>query len=167
MIASKFKAHEIHDWLTSREISRYKYFDGEITLLNVLTHTICHEFSHFIQQIHGQSFRGSIHNSYFYTILDSFYSNFTADKVRSELAIRCQQKQIQLEFDNSKLPLSIQTHYQKDDKISFQHGNKTRHGVITNVNRKTVTVVTTDKLFRRQLWRVPYSHLIKSIHNSE
>jgi hypothetical protein len=89
MVASKTDPVAMCRWLSSREIHKRRYYDGELNLLNILSHTIAHEFGHFVQVILGRSYSGSVHNAEFYTILDRIHSGGEGDKIREALHSAC------------------------------------------------------------------------------
>lgn len=89
MVASKTDPNYICKWLTSREVHERKYYGGQITLLNVLAHTIAHEFGHFVQVILGRRYDGSVHNEEFYVILDRIHASGEGDKIRDALHRQC------------------------------------------------------------------------------
>ncbi len=96
MIADKSDPESICKWLTAKEVHQRKYFQGEINLLNVLTHTMAHEFGHFVQVILGRRYDGSVHNPEFYTILDRIHQSGEADKLRDALHRHCLHRGIDL-----------------------------------------------------------------------
>lgn len=96
MVASKTNPDKMGKWLTAREIKQRGYFGGELTLLNVLAHTMAHEFGHFVQVILGRSYSGSVHNPEFYNILDRIHSGGEANKIREALHEHCMQLNIDL-----------------------------------------------------------------------
>ena len=53
------------NWTTGQEIVERGYFAGEISAINLIAHTCCHEFSHVIQSIRGWRSRGGVHNKEF------------------------------------------------------------------------------------------------------
>lgn len=89
MVASKTDPHLICKWLTSREIHERNYFNGQINLLNVLAHTMAHEFGHFVQVILGRRYDGSVHNHEFYAILDRIHASGEGEKIRDALHQNC------------------------------------------------------------------------------
>jgi len=158
MIKSKFSDYQITHWLTYREIIKYNYFDGKPSLLNVLTHTICHEFSHLIQQHFKWHIKGSVHNHKFYDILDYFYDTGIAIVLRDRLSETCKTQRISLR--QIKEPVQLPDHenisFTLNDMVSFVHKNKTVKGKISKINRKTVAIKV-GRLFNHTVWRVPKS----------
>lgn len=96
MVASKMDPGELCRWRTSREVFERNYFDKQLTLLNVLAHTIAHEFGHVVQNILGRRYDGSVHNKEFYAILDRIHASGEAGKVRDALHQRCMDQDIDL-----------------------------------------------------------------------
>ena len=89
MVASKSDPNYICKWLTSREVHERKYFNGQINLLNVLAHTMAHEFGHFVQVILGRRYDGSVHNQEFYVILDRIHASGEGERIRDALHRNC------------------------------------------------------------------------------
>lgn len=162
MIKSKFNQNEVRHWLTYREIIRRNYFDGETSLLNLLSHTICHEVSHFIQQLRGWHKRGSIHNKQYYQILDEMHSNKHADTIRDMVSDSCDSLNISLDFDihQHKETTRDEMFISVNDTVSFEHRTKTHTGTVVKVNRKTV-IIRVKKLFKDSSWKVP-KQLVKN-----
>lgn len=96
MVADVMDPDELCRWRTSREVFERNYFDKQLTLLNVLAHTIAHEFGHVVQNILGRRHEGSVHNQEFYAILDRIHSSGEAEKVRAALHQRCMDQAIDL-----------------------------------------------------------------------
>lgn len=101
MVKSKMDPYELCRWRTSREVFERNYFEKELTLLNVLAHTIAHEFGHVVQNILGRRYAGSVHNEEFYAILDRIHSSGEAEKVRAALHQRCIDQGIDLRRINA------------------------------------------------------------------
>lgn len=89
MVADKTDSSTMCTWLTAREIYDRGYYNRQLTLLNVLSHTIAHEFGHCVQVILGRRYNGSVHNAEFYEILDRIHASEEADRIRSALHSRC------------------------------------------------------------------------------
>ena len=96
MIAAKHEAHSAAGWLSGREIQQRGYFGGELTTLNLLAHTCCHEFAHLLQYSAGKRFRGSVHNRHFYEILDQLHASGGAEAARSHLQQQAEQSGVEL-----------------------------------------------------------------------
>lgn len=86
MVAEKSEPALAAQWLTSHEMKRRGYCNGRFSVGELLAHTACHEYAHFIQQAHGWLQRGSVHNWHFYSVLDRLYDAGLAANVRSYLA---------------------------------------------------------------------------------
>ncbi|WP_100638982.1 hypothetical protein [Marinobacter salexigens] len=160
MIQAKHHPATASGWLSSREIHRRGYFDGELNTLNLLAHTCCHEFAHLLQHSAGHRFPGSVHNRHFYNILDGLHENGEAGAVREVLAMRAEQQGIDLPQQSFDMP---DTNKQKaawkvGEAVAFNHGLQEFQGEITRVNRKTCTVDGTGKS-RGVRYRVPMQML--------
>jgi len=156
MIASKLNPVEAVHWLSYREIIKRNYFDGDTSLSNLLSHTICHEFAHALQQIQGLVFKGSIHNAHFYRILDQLHASSLANDVKQELEHLCDQHSISLIYNQPSVAekAALTPLFRLNDTIQFKHRNKLISARIIKINSKTLTVESKG-LFKSILWRVP------------
>jgi len=156
MIASKLNPVEAEHWLSYREIIKRNYFDGDTSLNNLLSHTVCHEFAHALQQIQGLVFKGSIHNEHFYRILDQLHHSSLANNVKQELRQLCEQHSINLTYNQPPAAATgvLKPPFQLNDTIQFKHRNKLISARIIKINSKTFTVESKG-LFKTILWRVP------------
>jgi hypothetical protein len=142
MIRAKQEPETAQWWLSTREIQNRGYFAGEISPLNLLAHTCCHEFAHLLQHNAGHRHYRSVHNRHFYRILDDLHQSGQAETTRAYLAERAGADEIPLEQTPFTLPdPHSQAHqWQVGDEITFQDRSTHRHGRILRVNRKTCTV---------------------------
>lgn len=160
MIESKFIPHEACRWLSFREITNREYYQSDTSLLNVFSHTICHEFAHALQQLNRQVYKGSIHNDYFYKHLDHIHKSGLAESVKSRLQEKCIMAGIALDYQAAVAATGLNPAIDIDPNIAinsliqFKHKNKLITGRVIKVNRKTFTVET-KSLFLTQLWRIP------------
>lgn len=72
MLESKQNKKEAMEWTTGKEIQERKYFKNP-SFKNMIVAVILHEYAHVIQVQDGGTSKGSVHNKYFYEILDGFY----------------------------------------------------------------------------------------------
>lgn len=163
MVRSKFNLHESVMWMSHREIIKRNYFNGDTGLINLLAHTVCHEFAHAIQQMHGKIYKGSVHNQHFYDLLDQLHIDGHADTVKQHISQYCQQASIDIRRDAQSLkhqadqPKLIKL----DSQIQFTHKNKSYTGKVIKVNRKTV-IVKVRGLIKHTVWKVPISRAIET-----
>ncbi|MFO7527979.1 MAG: hypothetical protein R6W86_04125 [Marinobacter sp.] len=163
MIAAKQRAETADGWLSTRELRGRSYFGGELSTLNLLAHTCCHEFAHLLQYSAGQRAYGSVHNRHFYEILDHLHDSGAAMATRDFL-LRCStSKGIRIPDAPFELPdrASIASQWQVGEPVAFGEGAHRREGQIVRVNRKTCTVQGTGDC-RGSRYRVPLSMLRKS-----
>jgi hypothetical protein len=160
MIAAKQAAETAEGWLSTREIRQRGYFDGQVSPLNLLAHTCCHEFAHLLQQSAGQRHYGSVHNRHFYGILDELYDSGGAEATRTWLEGRAATLDVPLSGHSFELPDPHlhAMHWQTGEVVSFGEGRGERHGLIRRVNRKTCTVDGTGR-YRGSRYRVPFALL--------
>lgn len=156
MIQAKQQAESARGWLSTREILRRGYFDGEPSPLNLLAHTCCHEFAHLLQCQAGQRYRGSVHNRQFYAILDDLYLDGRAQATRR--ALEQQARNLDLELADTPLALPpaepIQSNWQPGQEVSFPTRRGLVQGRILRVNRNTCTVDGAGR-FQGIRYRVP------------
>lgn len=160
MIMAKQQAENAIGWLSSREIQQRGYFGGELTTLNLLAHTCCHEFAHLLQHSAGKRFYGSVHNHHFYEILDQLHGSGGAGAARDYLAELSRQQGLPMPHEPFEIiqPQQLTVDWQVGDAVRFGHGQTQHHGKIIRVNRKTCTVAGTGPS-RGLRYRVPVSLL--------
>jgi len=163
MILAKYQPETAVSWLSAREIRKREYFDGEVSPLNLLAHTCCHEFAHLLQQVAGQRHFGSVHNRHFYDILDQLHSSGAAEGTRAFLQKQADERGLSLPAQpftpiHAEAPV-LQRQWQVGESVGFGARQRQRQGVISRVNRKTCTVKGTGAS-RGLLYRVPKAMLI-------
>ena len=132
-------------WLTTKEIIKYRFYNGLITPLNLMSAVICHEFSHILQDVQHKRQYNSVHNTDYYRILLNIHKNYGQD-VRHALA------EIS-ELSNKEMqPRPLPT-YNKGDLISFQHKEHAINATILRINKHTYTVVENNDLDKQ--WLIP------------
>lgn len=142
MIAAKHRPETASGWLSAREIRKRGYFGGELSTLNLLAHTCCHEFAHLLQQSAGQRYRGSVHNRHFYSILDELHDSGAAPATRAALAELAVEQGLDLP-ETPFAPIDTRkqlAQWQVGDTVRFGTGRRELQGQIIRVNRKTCTV---------------------------
>lgn len=156
MIAAKYQPETAAGWLSAREIRKRNYFGGEVSPLNLLAHTCCHEFAHLLQQVAGKRHYGSVHNAGFYEILDQLHSSGAAQGTRVFLRDQAHQRGLSLpaETFTEVQDSTTQQPWQVGEHVRFGEGTRQRQGYISRVNRKTCTVEGTGRS-RGLRYRVP------------
>lgn len=165
MIAAKHQPESAIGWLSAREILKRGYFGGEVSTLNLLAHTCCHEFAHLLQHSAGQRFRGSVHNRHFYNILDELHESGAAKATRAALADQARDQGLALP-DTPFEPVDTRqhlAHWQVGDTVSFGAGRRELQGQIIRVNCKTCTVDGIGHS-RGVRYRVPVQMLSPLVH---
>ncbi len=160
MIAAKHQPETAQGWLSTREIRGRGYFGGEVSVLNLLAHTCCHEFAHLLQHSAGQRHFGSVHNRHFYEALDELHSSGAAGATRQYLSEEAEKAGLGLSSTVFELPNPVQQrrHWQVGDPVCFGEGARQKQGKVLRVNRKTCTVEGTHSA-RGLRYRVPLSML--------
>ncbi|MEX0604371.1 MAG: hypothetical protein WD623_16645 [Marinobacter sp.] len=156
MIVAKHRPDTAAGWLSSREIQRRRYFDGELSTANLLAHTCCHEFAHLLQHVAGKRHRGSVHNRHFYEILDELHVSGAAIAVRERLLADAADQGIELPDSAFEItsPREMLSTWQVGDTVMFGSGKRQTEGVIRRINRKTCTVDGTGR-WQGLRYRVP------------
>lgn len=163
MIMAKYQPDAAISWLSGREIRQHGYFDGEVTTLNLLAHTCCHEFAHLLQHVSGQRYRGSVHNRHFYRILGELHASGGAEATRHHLARQAEMAGISLPDEQMQPPDIGQliANWGVGDIVGFGTGKQKLQGTIVRVNRKTCTVEGTG-LSKGMRYRVPVQMLCRA-----
>ena len=156
MIAAKHQPETAQGWLSTREIRSRGYFDGEVSVLNLLAHTCCHEFAHLLQHSAGQRHYGSVHNRHFYETLDELHNSGAANATRHYLSEQATLAGIELSGAAFELPSPKQARqqWQVGDAVRFGDGRSEKKGEVIRVNRKTCTVLVSHQS-RLLRYRVP------------
>ena len=142
MVMAKQVPDTAASWLSTREIRNRGYFGGEISVLNLLAHTCTHEFAHLLQQHDGKRYHGSVHNQYFYQLLDQLNVDGLAEHTRRHLADLAGRRGLFLDDRAMAIPCQQQQagQWQKGDQVRFGEGRSAREGQVLKVNRRTCTV---------------------------
>ncbi|MBE0486332.1 hypothetical protein [Marinobacter sp.] len=156
MIAAKHQPETAQGWLSTREIRSRGYFGGEVSVLNLLAHTCCHEFAHLLQHSAGQRHYGSVHNRHFYEALDELHTSGAAHATRQHLSEQAAVAGIELPGSAFELPNPVQARqqWQVGDAVRFGDGRSKKKGEVIRVNRKTCTVLVNHQS-RLLRYRVP------------
>ena len=160
MITAKHQPETAQDWLSTREIRGRGYFGGEVSVLNLLAHTCCHEFAHLLQHSAGQRHYGSVHNRHFYEALDELHNSGAAHATRQYLSERATLAGLELSGFAFELPDPAHTRrpWQVGDSVRFGSSQNEKQGKVIRVNRKTCTVAVIHQA-RHLRYRVPLSLL--------
>lgn len=157
MVMAKQAPETAVSWLSTREIRSRGYFGGEVSVLNLLSHTCTHEFAHLLQQHAGKRYHGSVHNRDFYRLLDQLNEDGLAARTRERLADLAQHHGLTLDDGPMVMPCqqTQAAQWQPGDPVRFGEGRAAREGRILRVNRKTCTVEGTGAS-RGLRFRVPF-----------
>tara|TARA_R100001460_G_scaffold50881_1_gene89430 strand:- start:280 stop:1020 length:741 start_codon:yes stop_codon:yes gene_type:complete len=158
MVAAKFESQSAHGWLSTREIRKYGYFDGQVSTANLLAHTCCHEFAHLLQSASGKRKRGSVHNAAFYRILEEMHDSGAAMAVRAFLLERAAHQDMMIptaSLDTFNAQARLE-HFAIGDNVLFGTEGRQRQGEVIRINRRTCTVEGTGR-WRGTRYRVPVS----------
>lgn len=89
MVASKANPDTMCGWRSSRELRERGYYGGELNMLNLLAHTMAHEFAHLVQVLLDWRHINSVHNADFYRVLDRIHASEDAVLLRDSLHRAC------------------------------------------------------------------------------
>jgi len=156
MIESKFHLQQAKLWMTYREVLSRNYYNQDTSLVNILAHTVCHEFAHVIQLITKQAIKGSIHNTNFYSILDKIHLSNEANIIRDNLENYFSSNAISAEYihESTLSDNKSASNLRIGSSVSFLHKKKVYSGQIVKINSKTVQVKV-KKLLIASIWKVP------------
>lgn len=98
VLKKRYSARACAVWTTGQEILQRGYFGSRLELPELLTHTACHEFAHFVQVILGRRYRGSCHNDEFYQILDRIHHKGHADHLLTIFKREAQRRRLDTRF---------------------------------------------------------------------
>ncbi len=165
VFGTKMVAHKIEggkaDWLSTKEIQRYRYFNGDVSLMNVFAHTVCHEFAHLLQYRLYKRRKGSVHNAVFYQLLDECYEQGVAHKVKAFIEQALIAKGISLkEHKSTAKQLTPIKQWRKGDLIEFNNRGQWQKALVIRVNTKTVSAQPFNNMKTVNYWRIPFD-LIK------
>lgn len=160
MVGDKFSAEDCQGWLTGREIMERGYFDGQLSPVNLLTHTLCHEFAHILQFLGepGRRINQRSHTARFYRELDAIHQLGIAVLAREKLLARLVQRLDQALLCGELQPAAI-IKPSLGATVYFKHQQLTLSGKVLRRNRHTMTIEVSNGQ-RRSHWRVPY-HLAR------
>lgn len=163
MVASKCVAHA-GQWLSYRELSQYNFFDGYASPLNLLAHTVCHEFAHYIQAHYQQRRHGQVHNVHFYHHLRTLYAQGLAAQVQQYLAqaLPALAALRPIASHSSPALVGAEPHqFSVGQHISFYHKGELVQAEVTRVNQKTLSAKPLGHR-GKAYWRVP-PHLVTRV----
>ncbi len=157
MILDKLDPNLCVGWLTGREISERHYFDAEINYLNLLSHTICHEFAHVVQFEYAPKTRkaAKVHDKVFYYLLDEIHEQGYGQAVKDDLSEHARRYQLPLQFTQAPSTLFANRQLTTGKIVAFEHGGNKYQGQIKRRNKPTYTVEVHSPN-GLQKWRVPH-----------
>lgn len=140
MITSKLSSYsEASLWRTANEITKYHYFKGLLTPQTLLSHTLLHEYAHYVQETSGLRRPGAVHDSGFYRCLSDLYQSGLADKLYFEL---CKSEEfVALTFSKNKPAEYIENNFTVGQTVSFDYKSQSQTAIILRVNRTRLTVI--------------------------
>lgn len=154
MVEDKMTEAGASRWLSTKEIKRYGFFGGDVTLPKLLAHTVLHEYAHALQTVRGERLRGSVHNPEFYRILFQLHKDH-GPMVLASVERVFKQRGIDTAFRSapaltetppqahqSASPFAARIHdrrYSPGDTVCFEHKGETITARVTKVNQKTIS----------------------------
>lgn len=145
MVEAKCDPARMAQWRTSKEIVERGYFDGDLTLLNSLAHTVTHEFAHVVVVVMGLREANKSHSPEFYRILDKAHANGHADTIRTRLNEACLRRGIDLSSVKGVIPQTIGSGLQVSDfrvgQQVFFRGTEKGHNPLRVVKKNRTKIV--------------------------
>jgi len=129
-------------WLSYDEIKHRGYFNHHIRPAELMVHTLCHEFGHFVQSVLGRRAPGQQHEDVFYAILDRIHSSGHAGALLNQFQKQCQTAGLSLAFEDTTRNL-IQGRI--GERILAATAYHILAGRVIKRNRKSVTVGITHR----------------------
>jgi hypothetical protein len=164
MIESKVASYkQSARWTNGNEIVNMGYFDGVLTVQNVLAHTITHEFGHFIQVISGHRPEGSVHNDKFYEILNRMHSSGAAHEVLDFLNTDPEFKGLTFADPDESGPTYNKDNTSVGDTIIFID----RKGVEIPVKATKINLKTVSAMNGHLKYKIPYGIILEVQSNTE
>lgn len=158
MVARKMESKsQCSQWTTGNEILKRNYFDGDLTIQNILVHTCLHEYAHLIQFVSDKYRKGSVHNSDFYKILDRMYMRGIHILLKNAL---CEDAIFSaLSFSEDPVELFSEKSMEIGSIISFKDSKgKEVFARVKKRNKKTVTA--NCEVISSRIWKVPYGIIL-------
>ncbi|MFQ3192602.1 MAG: hypothetical protein ACI936_003754 [Paraglaciecola sp.] len=164
MIESKVASYkQSARWTTGSEIVNMGYFDGVLTVQNVLAHTITHEFGHFVQSIGGHRREGSVHNDKFYEILDRIHSSGAAHEVLDFLNADAEFESLTFSDSSESGP----TYHKDNTKIGDMIVFVDRKGVEIPVKATRINLKTVSAMNGHLKYKIPYELILEVQNNTK
>lgn len=160
MVESKCWNKEVMSgWLSSREIKKYNYFNGELTIQNSLMHTVMHEYAHFVTHLKYGREKGISHGKDFYSVLREIYAKDMHVSVVNFMSRHS--VFTELDFENNDAAKANNGLSSNEvcvgDVVEFELKGEIEPARVVRVNPKTVSVET-----KKGAFRVPYCMISKS-----
>ncbi len=164
MVADKIDPRWAGSWFTTREVQRRGYLPSPPGALELLAHTVCHEFAHVLRQVSGPRGRGTAHDAAFYRVLDALHAAGSFARVRAFIAERLAAAGIAL----SATPLPAGparttgcgrpvASLRRGLRVCFAaRAGRELTGEILRVNRSTVSVLPLAAARTGTWYRVPF-----------
>jgi|GEM_PF-3373113 len=124
-------------WLSAKEITKRKYFRGQLLPAELLVHILCHEFAHFVQVLLGRRYKGSVHNKEFYEILDRVHKRGHADHLLKQFRMACERQNISLTF---KARPDGHQRFMVGDRVISRVKSGFVQGIVAKVESAQVTI---------------------------
>lgn len=124
-------------WLSYDELKQHKYFGHRIQPAEIMVHTLCHEFGHFVQTVLGRRMPGQQHDQVFYAILGRIHGGGHATKLLTEFKLQCSRASIPLEFEDTTRNF---IHGRLGERILARTAGRIIAGRVVKQNRRSVVV---------------------------
>lgn len=160
MVEQKSKPDLAGNWLTCSEILRRGYFNGTPSFLNLIAHTVLHEFCHLIHYsecVHNKTRRSGPHNAHFYRLLNELHQSEHSVWIKEFISQQIQIKGICLDkLSKTDTVKSVKDFY-PGQKVKFSYKGENLTGQIIKRNRRTLSITVEKKKHIR--YRISPGHL--------
>lgn len=124
-------------WLSYDELKQYDYFANRLEPAELLVHTLCHEFAHFVQAVLGRREPGQQHDKVFYTILNRIHQRGHSDAILLEFKKQCVSAGLSLDYED----ISSNLIYGRiGERVLARTADRIIAGRIMHTNKRSVTV---------------------------
>lgn len=161
MVLDKHNPVRAREWVTYKEIEARQYFSSQPSFTNILAHTCCHEFAHFIQTINGWWRRRSVHNKSFYHILDRLHHSGKAAELETLIIQQHQLHKLPIQFSQSAHHEYSNKQFNIGDNVCFMRQKKLIQGRVKRINQYTLSIYPVDPTDPVLYYRVPPSQVGK------
>lgn len=124
-------------WLSYDELKNHAYFANRLEPAELLVHTLCHEFAHFVQSVLGRREPGQQHDEVFYAILNRIHQRGHASTLLVEFKKQCTSAGLSLDYEDTSRNL---IYGRVGESILAKTAGRILAGRVVRANKRSVTV---------------------------